>query len=174
MDDILPIAAYIYNIAPSLNDLKSPFLLVFGRDPLIGRLSHLQNYCRYLGTEPGQLAVDKLKCMWKLQVEILHDSRQINDPEEERKYDQVSNLKTGQLVLIKNHTTSTFQPKYLADHKVIKIVNDSTVIVSSPNGKEKKCNIHHIKAISPTTMFTSPFEEFQKNIVKEGQCLKMA
>ena len=45
-DDILPIAAYIYNIAPTVNDLKSPFFLVFGRDPFEGRLSHLQNYCR--------------------------------------------------------------------------------------------------------------------------------
>ena len=65
-DDILPIVAYIYNIAPTVNYLKSPFFLVFGRDPLEGRLSHLQNYFRYLKTEPGQLAADKLKCMWKL------------------------------------------------------------------------------------------------------------
>ena len=84
-DDILPIAAYIYNIAPSVNDLKSPFFLVFGRDPLEGRLSHLQNYCRYLGTEPVQLAVDKLKCMWKLHAELLCNSRQSKDPEKERK-----------------------------------------------------------------------------------------
>ena len=31
-DDILPIAAYIYNIAPTVNDLKSPFFLVFSRE----------------------------------------------------------------------------------------------------------------------------------------------
>ena len=61
-EHIVPIAAYVYNIAPTVNDLKSPFFLVFGRDPLKGRLIHLQNYCRYLGTEPRQLAVDKLKC----------------------------------------------------------------------------------------------------------------
>ena len=73
-DDILPIAAYIYNIAPTVNDLKSLFFLVFGRDPLEGRLSHLQNYCRYLRTEPGQIAVDKPKCMWKLHAELLQDS----------------------------------------------------------------------------------------------------
>ena len=42
-DDILPIAAYIYSIAPTVNNLESPFFLVFGRDPLEGRLSHLQS-----------------------------------------------------------------------------------------------------------------------------------
>ena len=56
-------AAYIYNIKQTVNDLESPFFLVFGMDPLAGRLNHLQNYCRYFRTEPGQLTVDKLKCM---------------------------------------------------------------------------------------------------------------
>ena len=70
-DDILPTAAYIYNTVPTVNDLKSPFFLVFGRDPLECRLSHLQNYCRYLRTEPWKLAVDKLKCMWRMHAELL-------------------------------------------------------------------------------------------------------
>ena len=94
-DDILPIAADIYNITPTVNDLESTFFLDFGRDLLKGRLSHLQNYCRYLRTEPGQLAVDKLKCMLRLHAELLCDSRQTNNPEEERKFDKASNLKIG-------------------------------------------------------------------------------
>ena len=72
--------------------------------------------------------------MWKLHAELLHDSRQTKDPEEERKFDKASNLKIGPTCfLIKNHTAPTFQPKYLADHRVIKIVNDSTEIMSSPD-----------------------------------------
>ena len=31
---------------------------------------------------------------------------------------------------MKHHTASTFQPKYLADHSLVKIVNNSTVIMS--------------------------------------------
>ena len=33
-DDMLPIAAYIYNIVPTVNDLESPFFLFFCRGPL--------------------------------------------------------------------------------------------------------------------------------------------
>ena len=109
--------------------------------------------------------------MWKIHAELLCNSRQSKDPEEEKKFDNASDLKIGQLVLIKNHNTSTFQPKYLADYRVIKIVNDSTVIVSSLDGKERKCNIYHVKAISPTTAFTSAFKEFQKSITKEVKVL---
>ena len=117
---ILLIASNICSVAPSINDLKSPFFLVFGRDPLEGRLSHLQNYCLYLRTEPGWLGVDKLKHMWKLHAELLLDFRQTKDAKVERKFDKASDLNIGQLVLIKNHTASTFQPKYLPDHRVIK------------------------------------------------------
>ena len=56
-DDILPLATYSYNIALSIDDLKSPFYLVHGRDPVKGRLSNFQNYCRYVGDQPAQLAV---------------------------------------------------------------------------------------------------------------------
>ena len=51
-DDALSLATYCYNIAPSTDDLESPFYLVHGRDPLEGRLSNLQNYCRYVGDQP--------------------------------------------------------------------------------------------------------------------------
>ena len=107
--------------------------------------------------------------MWKLHAELLQDSREAKDPEEGRKFNKASDLKIEQLVLIKNHTASTFQSKYLADHRVLDILNDSMVIISSPDRKEKKCNIHHVKPISPTTAFTSALEKFHKRVTKGGQ-----
>ena len=52
-DDTLPLATYCYNITPFVDDLKLLFYLVHGRDPLEGRLSTLQSYCRYVGDHPG-------------------------------------------------------------------------------------------------------------------------
>ena len=51
-DDTLPLAMYCFNIAPSVDGLESQFYLVHGRDPVEGRLSNLQNYCRYIGDQP--------------------------------------------------------------------------------------------------------------------------
>ena len=48
-DDALPLATNCYNVTPSVDDLQSPYYLVHGQDPLEGRLSNLQNYCRYMG-----------------------------------------------------------------------------------------------------------------------------
>ena len=52
-DDALPLATYCFSIAPAVDDLESLFYLVHGRDPIEGRLSNLQNYCRYVGDQPG-------------------------------------------------------------------------------------------------------------------------
>ena len=49
-------------------------------------------------------------------------SKHKKDPEEgdyDSKYDKANNLKIGQLVLIKNNTDTAFDPKYLADHRVV-------------------------------------------------------
>ena len=52
-DDALPLTTYCYIIALSVDDVESPFYLVHGRNPLEGRLSNLENYCRYVGDQPG-------------------------------------------------------------------------------------------------------------------------
>ena len=61
--DALPLSTFCYNIAPSVDDLESPFYLVHSRDPFEGRLSNLQNYCRYVRSQPGWLAVQELRKM---------------------------------------------------------------------------------------------------------------
>ena len=34
-----------------------------------------------------------------------------------------------------------------------KILNDSTVLLTTPHGKEKKCNIHHVKLVSSLEVY---------------------
>ena len=96
-DDALHLTTYCYNIAPSVDDLISPFYLVHGRELLEGRLSNLQNYCRYISDQPSQLAVKELRKMWKLHVKLLEEKRRAV-PKENKKITKASNLKIGQLV----------------------------------------------------------------------------
>ena len=83
-----------------------------------------------------------------------------SEPETGKKYNSTRDLKEGQLVLMKNHNVRAFHPKYLAHYRIVKVMNKNTVIVTTPDGRERKCNIHHIKLISPAETFTSTFEEF--------------
>ena len=176
-DDALPLATYCYNITPSVDDLESPFYLVFGQDPLEGRLNNLQNYCRYIGDQPGRLAVQELQRTWKLHAKLLADNRK-TEPAIDKKVTKALDPKIGQLVLIMNHWKGLFNPTYIYNHQVAGIPNESTVLLTTLDGKEKNCNIHHVKPISSLDMtthghsskvelFTGTFQQFWDNIQQE-------
>ena len=74
-DDVLPLATYCYNVAPSVDDLESPYYLIHGHDPLEGRLSNIKNYCRYMGNQPRRLAVQELQKLWKFHAKLLAENR---------------------------------------------------------------------------------------------------
>ena len=93
-DDVLPLATYCYNVAPSADELESSYYLVHGHDPLKGRLSNLQNYCRYMGNQPGRLAVQELQKLWKFHVKLLAEHR-MAEPAGDKKITSASDLKIG-------------------------------------------------------------------------------
>ena len=88
------------------------------------------------------------------------------DPVENKKITKASNLKIGHLVFIKDHHKGTFDTTYIFDHRVSGIINDTTVILTNPDGKEKKCNIHYIKPVTPAAAFTNAFDHFKDSIKK--------
>ena len=49
-----------------------------------------------------------------------------------------------------------FAPCYvvLVDHRVVQIVNELVVILLTPDGKEKRCNIHNLKPINTSQAFS--------------------
>ena len=108
MDDALPLATYSYNIVPFV-DLQSPFYLVHGRDPLEGRLSNLQNYCRYVRDQPGQLAVQELRKMWKLQAKLFEENRR-TDPAENMQITKASDLKNRPTSFFKGSPKGYIRP----------------------------------------------------------------
>ena len=146
-DDALPLAIYYYNIILLVDDLASPYYLVHGFDLLEGRLSNIQSKCRYMGIQPGMLTVQELHKLWNLHAKLLAENR-MAEPAADKKIASASDLKTGQLVLVKNQHKGPFDPTYTYDYWVAKVLNDSTVLLTIPDSKEKLCNIHQVKLVS--------------------------
>ena len=48
----------------------------------------------------------------------------------------------GQPVMVKNHVHLIFKPKYLLDYRVLKILHNITLLLVTPNDKERKTNIN--------------------------------
>ena len=54
---------------------------------------------------------------------------------EKNKHFKAHNFKIGQLVAVKNHLRNTFEPKFVSDYRILKIVNEHTLLIKSPNGQ---------------------------------------
>ena len=97
--------------------------------------------------------VQKLQRTWKFHAKLLAENR-ITEPAINKKVTKASDLNIGQLVLIKNHQKDPFDLTYIYDHWVVGIPNESTVLLTTPDSKEKKCIIHHVKLVSSLDMTT--------------------
>ena len=96
-DDVVPLACAAYNFFPNKHSRESPFVLMYGRDPLLPLTKLLRPKLRYLGSEESILSLESLQNIYQLVVtnfKIAHEKRQpslIVDPK----------LKEGDLVLLK-------------------------------------------------------------------------
>ena len=106
-----------------------------------------------MGDQPGRLAVQELQKTWKLHAKLLAENR-VTEPVISKNVTKVSDLKIGQLVLIKNHWKGPFDLTYIYDHWVAGIQNESTLLLTTPDGRENKCNIHHVKPVSSLDVTT--------------------
>ena len=102
--------------------------------------------------------------MWKFHNKLLAENRSIK-PAANKKVTKASNLKVGQLVFIRTikMVLSIF---HVLDHRVAGIVNGSMVILTIPDGKEKRCNINHIKLTTALEASTGALKQFQESIQK--------
>ena len=107
-----------------------------------------------MGDLPGRLVVQELQRTWKFHPKCLAGNRSTK-PAINKKVTKASDLKIGQLVLIKNHQKGQFNLTYIYDHWVAGIPNESTVLLTIPDSRERKCNIHHVKPVSTLDMTTS-------------------
>ena len=74
---MLPPATYCYNVVPLVKDLESPYYLIHGHALLEGRLINILSYCRYMGDQPGRLAVQELQKLWKVHAKLLGENRMV-------------------------------------------------------------------------------------------------
>ena len=85
----------------------------------------------------------------------------VTKPTNDRSVTKASDLKVGQLVFVKDCCNDPFNPAYTFDHRIAAIVNKNTVLLTTPGGKEKRCNIHHIKPMSWQSHQQVPSNSFE-------------
>ena len=106
----------------------------------------------YYGTNEGKIILEEFHILWKHHNKHLKEMHQGN----EHMYQQISKnnpkFESGQQVMVKKHACCTFKLQYLLDYKELKILNDSTLLLVTTNGKEKKTDINNFKPCSTSDL----------------------
>ena len=104
----------------------------------------------------------------------LYNSRQcyIKD----NKYNKVPDhgILVGDLVLVKDHTAKSFEPKYKEDYRVVQIYGKKVLQVSDKRGKLHNVHITNVKCINMTEKVTTQLKQIYnkgrkaKNLIPQG------
>ena len=129
-DKVLPFACYCFNLTPTLENLESLFFLIHGRDPLEGCTGLFgSGDTRYMGNEKDLTLFTKLRKLWLTHAKSLQENRLLKtNMLEHNKNFKSHHFNVGQLIAVKNHLKSMFDPKFISDYRILNIINECTLI----------------------------------------------
>ena len=173
-DQIMAMATAAYNYFPNMSAKELAFFLMYGRDPVNKLSSILNTLRRYLGDETRLPDLEALKNMYQIVAQQLYNSRQcyIKD----NKYNKVldHSILVEDLVLMKDHTAKSFEPKYKGDYRVVQIYGTNALQVSDKRGKLHNVHITDVKHINMTEKVTTQLEQIYnkggkaKSLIPQG------
>ena len=144
-DELVPMASAAYNFFPGQASRESPFVLMFGRDPITPVASLIEPSPRYWGERGGKLHMDALKRLYMVTAENLKKARNREGNREPKK----RKLKVGDLVMVKDVMSAVFEPKYMPNYRVVAIYGENRIEVKDESGKTSLRRASHVKRIDP-------------------------
>ena len=156
---VVPLACAAYNFLPNKHSKESPFFLMFGRDSVLPLNKLLSPQFQYLGNDLNMLSLEALKNMFHLAAENLHKARSHCDPSVPKHLPHY--FYVGDTVLIKNHTATAFDDRYVGDFRIVCFKVNQVELIPSTEGKSKMEHISNIKYIMPAECYISQIPDYE-------------
>ena len=124
---------------------------------------------KYLGTDDGMINIELMNKLYMVVAHNLNQARKARDGNKKnRTVKEPENLKIGDNVLVRDHTSKAFQPKY-KDFCIIGILGKNQVKVKDNHGHTTKVHRRDVKKIPMTEKICQLYEEEQIGKVREGR-----
>ena len=139
-DDVIPKATSAYNFFPTQSSKEAPFFLMFSQQAAVKHMLLDSESPKYLGNKEGLLNIELMRKLYHIIAFNLAKSRAAqngNKYTKEHYHPRPKILEPGKNVLVRNHDSKVFQPKYL-DYCVVKMAGKNQVIVKDNHGHETK------------------------------------
>ena len=166
-DELTPMATGCYNFFPNCSARESAFFVMFGRDPIHKLNMMLHSARRYFHDDNGPPNLEALKNIYQVVAQQLLNSRECYVKKHHNRQPDVSPVRAGDLILIKDHTAKSFQPQYKGNYRVVKVHGNNVEI------RDYRGNISmvHVTDVKKITLMEQVADEYEQ-LGKEGRFSK--
>ena len=168
-DELVPLAVSAYNFFPCQSSKESPFVLMFGRDPITPVAKLLEPKPRYYGERGAALKMDTLRRLYTIVVNNIRMAREKLPKKEEEPH----RFKVNDMVLVKDPDAAVFEPRYQPNFRVTAIFGNNRIEVQDERGHKSVRRSAHVKYIEPSEKVEKqlPSREVVKNYGRSSKLL---
>ena len=168
-DNLVWKATAAYNFFPTESSGLAPFFLMFGREAAVKHTLLESENPKYLGTNEGMINVGLMTKLYNVVVHNLNKARKARDGKKKRTTPkEPETLRIGDNILIRDHTSKAFQPKY-KDFCIVGLLGKNQVEIKDNQGHVTKVHRRDVKKIPMTEKVCKLYEEEQAGKTREGR-----
>ena len=144
-DELIPLAVSAYNFFPCQSSKESPFVLMFGRDPITPVAKLLEPKLKFYGEKGTGVNMDTLRKLYTVVAENIRRAREKQPPQET----PPPKLKVNDLVLVKDPESAAFDPKYMPNYRITAVYGRIRIEVQDEKGNKSVRRAAHVKVCEP-------------------------
>ena len=144
-DDLIPLAVSAYNFFPCQSSKESPFVLMFGRDPITPIAKLLEPKLKFYGEKGEGLNMSSLRKLYTVVAENIRKARK----KQPRQETPPTKLKVNDLVSVKDPESVAFDPKYMPNYRVTAVYGRNRIEVQDEKGNKSMRRAAHVKICEP-------------------------
>ena len=144
-DELIPLAVSSYNFFPCQSSKESPFVLMFGRDPITPIAKLLEPKLRFYGEKGVSLRMDTLRKLYTVAAENIRRAREKHPWQDTA----APRFQVNDLVLVKDPDSAVFEPRYLPNYRIIAIHGKNRIEVQDEKGHKSVRRSGHVKPCRP-------------------------
>ena len=168
-DDLVWKATAAYNFFPTELSGIAPFFLVFRHEAAVKHTLLESENLKYLGTNEGMINVGLMTKLYNVVAHNLNEARKARDGKKKRTTPkEPERLKIGDNILVRDHTSKAFQPKY-KDFCIVGLLGKNQVEIKDNHGHITKIHRRDVKKIPMTEKVCKLYGEEQTGKTREGR-----
>ena len=168
-DDLVWKATAAYNFFPTESSGLAPFFLMFGREAAVKHTLLESENPKYLGTNEGMINVGLMTKLYNVVAHNLNEARKARDGKKKgTSPKEPERLKIGDNILVRDHTSKAFQPKY-KDLCIVGLLGKNQVKIKDNHGHITKVHRRDVKKIPMTEKDCKLYKEEQTGKTREGR-----